>query len=78
MRARTPIFELKVVLYRNSGTNADRLEAGKKWVDKKYSVTFVQPNGEQLGIIAQLIADGKIRPHIDKILPLDKARQASK
>lgn len=61
---------------RNSGTNADRIEAGKKWVDKNYTVTFVQPNGEQLGIIAQLIADGKLRPHIEDIIPLEKARQA--
>ena len=37
-------------------------------------MTFVQPNGEQLGIIAQLIADGKIKPVVEQVIPLDKAR----
>ena len=59
---------------RNSGTSAERIEAGKTWVDKRYTVTFVQPNGEQLGIIAQLIADGKVKPVVEQVIPLDKAR----
>lgn len=64
------------MIRRNSGTDLDRIEAGKKWVDKKYTVTFVQPNGKQLGIIAQLIADGRIRVHVDDVIPFEKARFA--
>lgn len=40
-------------------------------------MTLVEPNGEQLGIIAQLIADGKIKLHVEDVIPLEKAKYTS-
>ncbi|HUN22664.1 MAG TPA: NADP-dependent oxidoreductase [Anaerolineales bacterium] len=36
----------------------------------------VQPNGAQLAQVAQWVAEGKIRPYLDKVFPLDQAAQA--
>lgn len=52
----------------------DRVEEGKSWQGKTYSYTLVQPNGKQLGQIAQLIADGRLKPHIADVIPLESAR----
>lgn len=59
----------------NSGTDKQRFEAGKQWTHgPKYTYTVVQPNGSQLGQIAQYLADGKIKPIISKVVPLKDAR----
>jgi NADPH:quinone reductase-like Zn-dependent oxidoreductase len=35
-----------------------------------------QPNGAQLAEIARLVDSGKVKPAIDRILPLSEARRA--
>ncbi|HRY15109.1 MAG: NADP-dependent oxidoreductase [Candidatus Competibacteraceae bacterium] len=37
---------------------------------------FIQPSGEQLTVIAQLIDEGRMKPVIHTVLPLKEARQA--
>jgi len=37
---------------------------------------FIQPNGEQLTAIARLIDEGRIKPMIHTVLPLNEVRQA--
>lgn len=37
---------------------------------------FVQPNANELGEIAALIDSGHVRPHIDRVLPLEKVSEA--
>ena len=39
-------------------------------------MSSVQPNGAQLSAIAKLIDSAKLRPIIDRILPLGEARRA--
>jgi hypothetical protein len=38
-------------------TDQKKSEAAKTWKDKKYAVILVQPNGEQLGIIADYMKE---------------------
>jgi NADPH:quinone reductase-like Zn-dependent oxidoreductase len=39
-------------------------------------MSSVQPNGAQLDKIAKLLDSAKLRPTIDRILPLSEARRA--
>ena len=39
-------------------------------------MSSVQPDGAQLSTIAKLIDSAKLRPMIDRILPLSEARRA--
>ena len=40
----------------------------------RYKLVFVQPNGNHMGAIARLQAQGKLRIHVDKVFPLEQAR----
>ena len=40
----------------------------------KYAATAVQPNSNQLEIIAKLVTEGKLKAVIDRVLPLEQAR----
>jgi len=42
----------------------------------EYSFLFVHPDGLQLTEIGELLKAGRIRPVIDKVFPLDRAKQA--
>jgi len=42
----------------------------------KYSFLFMKPSGRQLGLIAELIESGKIKPVIDLIFPFEEAQKA--
>ena len=62
--------------YRATGRSDPKLiEEGAKWTDKKFAVTVAQPNGEQLSVIAQLIADGKVKVPVSDVIPLERVRQ---
>ena len=41
----------------------------------RYKLVFVQPNGNQMGAIARLQEQGKLRIHVDQAFPLEQARQ---
>lgn len=40
----------------------------------RYGVIVVQPNNVQLEIIAHLIAQGKLKAVVDRVLPLEQAQ----
>ena len=42
----------------------------------RYEYLFMHPSGEQLAQIGRLLADGSVRTIIDKVFPLDQAREA--
>lgn len=44
--------------------------------DVAYSFLFVQPDGNQLAEIGELLKAGRIRPVIDKVVPFDEAKEA--
>jgi NADPH:quinone reductase-like Zn-dependent oxidoreductase len=60
----------------NSGTDQTRIEEAKKWTNKKYTTTLVQPNGKQLSHIVELIDSGKIKVFIHQLWSLDEAKAA--
>ncbi|CAL5224697.1 g7424 [Coccomyxa viridis] len=64
----------------NEHTNTQNAEEAKKnWKDgRKYTLTLVQPNGEQLGLIARYMEAGKIRLVVEKEFPLEQIRDAHK
>ena len=39
----------------------------------RYGLTLVAPNGAQLAKISSLISEGKVKPIVDKIYPLEQA-----
>ena len=43
------------------------------WLGPRYRVIFVAPNGSQLASIAQLYTEGKLKPTLAAVLPLEKA-----
>lgn len=53
-----------------------KLVALAKTYQAEYRYSFMQPNGEQLNAIAQLIEQGKIKPVIDRIYSFDKTQEA--
>ncbi|MBE7459390.1 MAG: NADP-dependent oxidoreductase [Zoogloeaceae bacterium] len=42
----------------------------------RYEYLFMHPSGAQLGEIGRLLAEGSVRPIIDKVFPLAQAREA--
>jgi NADPH:quinone reductase-like Zn-dependent oxidoreductase len=60
----------------NTGTDKARIEEAKQWKDKKYTTTFVSPNGKQLTHIVELIDAGKLKVPIHKVWPLEQAKSA--
>lgn len=53
--------------------NINRLS---KKIGAHYSFVFVKPNGNQLEKIKDLVESGKIKPVIDRVFPIDMAREA--
>ncbi len=49
---------------------------GKVGLAPHYHMLIVHPDRKQLEAIAGLVAEGKLRPIIDRILPLDQAAEA--
>ena len=37
---------------------------------------YVRPNGAELGLLGGWIEDGRLRPHVQQVFPLEEARQA--
>eukprot|EP00884_Botryococcus_braunii_P009302 jgi/Botrbrau1/18373/Bobra.0179s0091.1 len=60
----------------NTGTSQARIGSGKQWTDKKYTLTLVQPNGEQLQQIVDYISEGKIKLVVDKSFPISEVAAA--
>ena len=60
-------------LCRSARTDPARVEAGKQWPKRKYSLTLFEQNREQLQIVADLIGAGKLRPIIGAIVPIAEA-----
>lgn len=54
----------------------DRDRAAAAGVDA--SALLVEPDGEQLALLSRLVDDGRLRPQVQKIYPLDEAREALK
>lgn len=71
-RARGMDFVLKFVFGLLSGKI---IRAGRK-TGTTYSFLFVQPDGDQLAEIGELLKAGKIRPVIDRVFPFDQAKEA--
>ncbi len=42
-----------------------------------YSVVFAAPNGAQLQKVADLLASGKAKAHVDRVFPLSEAAKAT-
>lgn len=42
----------------------------------RYKLLFASPSGDELREVAQLVESGKVRPVIDRVLPLEKAAEA--
>ncbi|MFJ6699142.1 NADP-dependent oxidoreductase [Streptomyces sp. NPDC091272] len=42
----------------------------------RFAPLQVAPSGEQLGEIAALLADGRVRVHVDSVLPFEQAKEA--
>ena len=42
----------------------------------RYEYLFMHPSGEQLAQIGRLLAEGNVRPVIDKVFPLAQVREA--
>lgn len=40
----------------------------------KYGSTAVQPSSTQLEIIARLVTEGKLKPVIDRVLPIEQVQ----
>ncbi|KAK9904692.1 hypothetical protein WJX75_000655 [Coccomyxa subellipsoidea] len=60
----------------NSNTDQKKIEAGKAWTTRKYKLTLVTPNGEQLQIIAGHLEQGSVKLVVDKIFSLDQIMEA--
>lgn len=46
---------------------------GACWLGPRYRVVIVSPNGGQLEAIGKLVEEGKVKPIIHSVLPLEKA-----
>ncbi|WPB73180.1 NADP-dependent oxidoreductase [Archangium violaceum] len=42
----------------------------------RYTYLFMNPNGEQLRQLGELVEAGKLRPHVDRVFPFDQTREA--
>lgn len=54
------------------GINLTVLSIGSQ----KFRILAAKPNPEDLALITDLVADGKIRPVIDKVFPFEKTAKA--
>ena len=43
----------------------------------RYHVVFAAPNGAQLQKVAELLASGKAKAHVDRVFPLSEAAKAT-
>ena len=46
---------------------------GALWLGPRYRVVLVAPNGARLAQIAGLVSEGRVKPVIHSVLPLEKA-----
>lgn len=58
------------------GMMARKVTAAARRHNARYEYLFMRPEGEQLGEITRLVESGVIQPLVDKIFPLDNARDA--
>lgn len=63
----------KRMLFRLATRNISKLE---KQTHVLYDFLFMKPSGEQLQLLSKLIEEEKIKPIIDKVMPLDEIQQA--
>jgi NADPH:quinone reductase-like Zn-dependent oxidoreductase len=70
-------FGLKLGLERGSAMLAERV-ARQAELGRRYSWSFMRPNGEALRTIGRLIDTGKIRPVIDRVYSLAGLVEAQK
>jgi len=71
-RARGMNFVMKFLF----GLLSRKIIRGAKARGASYSFLFLRPDGRQLAEIGKLLEAGRIRPVIDKIFPLDQAKEA--
>lgn len=69
-----PNFIVRTFL--NRGRNKVAEEAGKA-AGVEWQYLFLQPNGEDLSELLAWVVDGKLKPVIDKVWPLDEAVEAA-
>ncbi len=73
-------YEKSFKVLRKGGIIVSMLEQPNQELMKRYGVNaigqFTQVNSERLSRVAELAEKGVIKMHVDKIFPLDKAREA--
>ena len=72
------IHRLLINLFCGGSTHQGICLCRKVWqtlgLGPRYAATAVQPNSNQLEIIARLVTQGKLKAVIDRVLPLEQAR----
>lgn len=58
------------------GLMSRRVSAAARASNARFEYLFMRPDGERLAQIAQLVADGTIKPLVDKVFALDQIRDA--
>lgn len=70
----------KVGVYADTPTELLCAFRGKVWqllgLGPRYGITFVLPSSNTMAAIGKLMAEGKLKAVIDRVLPLEEARAA--
>ena len=73
-------FEKSFMVLKKGGVMVSMVEKDEKNLAGEYGVTVIgqgtKVNTENLAMLSKLIEDGAVKPHIDKIYPFDKIKEA--